>query len=67
MIPWSMEKCPEFSKTYHLNRAGKSAFICERAREEGFRNQGKIEEGARMEKIESPTILGKQKHKEKNN
>ena len=50
-----------------LRRAGKSAFVCERAREEGFRNQGKIEEGTRMEKIESPTILGKQKHKEKNN
>ena len=43
------------------NRAGKSAFICERAREEGFRNQGKFEEGDRRKINESPTIIGEEK------
>ena len=44
--------CQICGKPFNLpsGRAGKSALICERAREEGFQNQGKFEEGARRKK-----------------
>ena len=53
---------------FFISRAAKSALICERASEEGFRNYGKFEEGVRRKKIETAKILGeeKKKNKEKN-
>ena len=53
---------PSPRQTIKGARVGKSAVICEPARKEGFQNQGKFEEGARREKIKSPTVSGEEKN-----